>query len=64
MEHFSLKRLRGEGLRERGAASLGTLEDRLRKALVTSISPDSGPFKTEGNLESGVGGLYTRDFER
>jgi hypothetical protein len=42
MEHLSLERLRGEGLRENGAASLGTLEDMLRKALITSFSLHRG----------------------
>jgi hypothetical protein len=36
---LSLKRLRGEGLGEGGAPSLGALEDMLRKALDTSIYP-------------------------
>jgi hypothetical protein len=40
----------------RGGAPLqGTLEDMLKKALDTGISLYSGPFMSEGNLESGVG---------
>jgi hypothetical protein len=37
------------------APLLGTLEDMLRKALDTGISPHRGPFMSEGNLESGGG---------
>jgi len=51
------------GLQRGGAASLGTLEDMLRKAPDTSIPLHRGPFMSEGNLESG-GGSYTGDFER
>ena len=46
-----------------GAHALGTLEDMLRKAPYTGISLHRGPFKMEGNLESGGGSIY-RDFER
>jgi hypothetical protein len=42
---------------------LGTLEDMLRKALDKGISLHRDPFISEGNLESGGGGLYTGDFE-
>jgi len=53
IDHLSLKRLCGEGLEWVRAASLGTLEDVIRKALDTGISLYRGPFKCEGNLESG-----------
>jgi len=39
------------------APLLGTLEDMLRKALDMGISLRRGPFVSEGNLESGRGGL-------
>jgi hypothetical protein len=35
----------------------------LRKAADTGISLHRGPFISEGNLESGGGGLYAEDFE-
>jgi len=54
VECLSLKRLHGGGLR-RGAPSLETLEDMLRKAPNMGISLHRGPFTTEGNLESGGG---------
>ena len=61
LDHLSLKGLRGEGLGERGAPSLGTLEDMLINALNTNISLHKGPFKTNWNLE---GGKYTGNFKR
>jgi hypothetical protein len=42
------------------APLLGTLEDTLRKALDTGISLHWGPFISEGNLDSGGGGLVYR----
>jgi len=45
------------------APLLETLEDMLRKALDMGISLHRGPFTSKGNLESGGGGSYTRDFE-
>jgi len=44
------------------APLLGTLEDILRKAPDTGISFHSGPFTSEGNLESG-GCSSTGDWE-
>jgi len=43
------------------APLLGTLGDMLRKAPHTGICLHRGPFKSEGNLESG-GGWCTGDF--
>jgi hypothetical protein len=40
----------------RRASLLGTLEYMLRKVLDTGISLHTGPFMSEGNLESGGGG--------
>jgi hypothetical protein len=51
MERFSLKRLCGEGLGKRGAPSLGTLEDSVRKAVDKSISVHGGPSRSEGTPE-------------
>jgi hypothetical protein len=45
-----------------GAPLLGTLEDMLRKALVTGICFHRCPFISEGNLERD-GGSYTGEFE-
>jgi hypothetical protein len=45
------------------APLLGTLKDMLRKAPDTGMSLHCGPFTSEGNMESGVGGAYTGDFE-
>ena len=46
-----------------GAPLLGTLEDISRKVLDTGIFLHSGPFTSERNLESGMGGgSYTADF--
>jgi len=42
------------------APLLGTLEDMLRKAPDTGISLHRGPLMSEGNLESGEGGLVYR----
>jgi len=39
----------------RGASSLGTLEDMLRKSLDAGISLHGGPFPPEGNLVCGGG---------
>ena len=55
MEHLSLKRLHGGGLR--GAPSLGTVEYMLRKSLDMGISLHGGPFSFEGNLVCGGGSL-------
>ena len=41
------------GPRGKGAPSLGTLEDMLRKSPDTGVSFYRGPFITEGNLVSG-----------
>jgi hypothetical protein len=41
------------------APSLGTLERMLRKAPDKEISLQTGPFTTEGNLESGGGARIT-----
>ena len=38
-----------------GTPSLGTLEVMLRKALDKGISLHRGPFRSEGNMESGGG---------
>jgi hypothetical protein len=51
MGHLSLKRLCGGGLR--GAPSLGTLKDMLRKSPDTGISLHGDLFPSEGNLVSG-----------
>jgi len=64
MERLSLKPLRGGGLGEGGAPSLGTLEDMLRKSPDTGISLHGGPFPAEENLVCGGGGSYTGDFYR
>ena len=56
MEQLSLKRLSVGGLR--GAPSLGTLEDMLRKSPDTGISLHEDPFPSEGNLV--CGGLVYR----
>jgi len=42
------------------APLLGNLGDMLRKALDMGISLHRGPFTSEGNLESGGGGLIYR----
>jgi hypothetical protein len=52
MEHLSLKRLCGRGLRG-GAPSLGTLEDMLGKSLDMGIILHGGPFPAKGNLVCG-----------
>ena len=49
MERFSLKGLSAEG------SFTGALEDMLRKTPDTGISLCTGPFMSEGNLESGGG---------
>ena len=42
----------------RGAPSLGTLEDMLRKSLDVGISLHGGPFPSEGNLVCGGRGAH------
>ena len=42
----------------RGAPLKRTLEDMLKKAPDTGICQHRGPFKVEGNLESGSGLVY------
>jgi hypothetical protein len=59
---LSLKRLRGGGLGGRGASSLGTLEDMLRKSPDAGISLHGGPFPPEENNLVCGGGSYTGDF--
>jgi hypothetical protein len=51
MEHPSLKRLHGSGLR--GVPSLGTLENMLGKPLDVGISLHGGPLPSGGNLVCG-----------
>jgi hypothetical protein len=49
VEHLSLKRLDGGDLGGRGAPSLGTLEDMVRKSADAGISLHGGPFPPKGN---------------